>query len=78
MPDAYYFAYGTLLGVDEMRKYCPSADRMGVAFYAGHWLEFWAYETGTAGVGCHLVDAPGKSAYGVVYRVPQEELASHR
>jgi cation transport regulator ChaC len=73
--DPHYFGYGTLLGIEEMRRYCPSAEKVGVASYADHALEFWAYPSKPERVGCHLVEAWGVDAYGVVYRVPTEELA---
>ncbi|MEZ0071287.1 gamma-glutamylcyclotransferase family protein [Planotetraspora sp. GP83] len=69
----YYFGYGTLLGTDEMRKYCPGAEKVAVASFPGHRLEFWAYDENR--VGCHLAEAPGTTAYGVVYRVPDSEMA---
>lgn len=71
----YYFGYGTLLGTAEMQRYCPGAEKVAVASFPGHRLEFWAYDTEAGRVGCHLTEAPGTEAYGVVYRVPDSEMA---
>ncbi|MCT9934453.1 gamma-glutamylcyclotransferase [Planotetraspora sp. A-T 1434] len=71
----YYFGYGTLLGTEEMRKYCPGAEKIAVASFPDHRLEFWAYSDEAGRVGCHLAEAPGTNAYGVVYRVTDSEMA---
>lgn len=73
--DIHYFGYGTLLGIEEMRRYCPGAHKVGVGSYADHALEFWAYPGEPERVGCQLVEARGVDAYGVVYRVSKEEFS---
>ncbi|GHE27535.1 hypothetical protein GCM10017673_32150 [Streptosporangium violaceochromogenes] len=74
-PTTYYFGYGTLLKAEEMRKYCPGAEKVAIASFPGHRLEFHAYGEQADRVGCHLAEAPGTEAYGVVYRVPGPEMA---
>lgn len=71
-----YFAYGTLLGQDAMREYCPTAVPIAVAAYAGHQLEFRQYSDDSSRTGCNLAVTPGEDMYGVVYQVVPDELAN--
>lgn len=74
-PDfAYYFGYGTLLGTEAMREYCPTAEKVMVGAVADRRLEFWSYNEPEVRVGCHLAEAPGAQAYGVVYKVSDAEI----
>lgn len=70
---ASYFAYGTLLGTSAMQEYCPSAEPVAVACFAGHQLEFRHYSDEPTRCGCHI----GRSdddLYGVVYTLASEEM----
>jgi gamma-glutamylcyclotransferase len=70
-----YFAYGTLLGLDSMRRYCPSAKPFGLAFLSQHEIAFGRYGSGDLDGGCYYVPAPDSIMYGVLYQVPADELA---
>ena len=70
----YYFAYCTLLEVNEMRKFCPAAKPAGVRRLSGYKLCFRTYSPNPWEGGCSLEKAPGKDLYGVLYDVAPEEL----
>lgn len=73
--DAVYFAYGTLLHVDHMRAYCPSADPAGIMRLKGYRLGFARCRKDPAVGGCTLQEDPGNTMYGILYRLPAGELA---
>ncbi len=72
---AFYFAYGTLLDVDEMRRLCPSAKPVGVMELDGYELAFVTCSDGKNG-GCTLNSAPRTTLYGLQWQLPDDELAA--
>jgi gamma-glutamylcyclotransferase (GGCT)/AIG2-like uncharacterized protein YtfP len=64
-----YFAYCTLLDVDEMRRYCPSAVPTVVARLPGYRVGFARYSRGDSGGGCNLEEAPGEELVGLLYEM---------
>jgi gamma-glutamylcyclotransferase len=73
--DAVYFAYGTLLHVDHMRTYCPSADPVGIMRLKGYRLGFARCRKDPAVGGCTLQEDPGNTMFGILYSLPAAELA---
>lgn len=71
-----YFGYGTLLGTEAMRDYCPSAEPVAVANYPGHQLEFRQYSDDPERSGCHVNAADDLDMYGVVYSLTDEDMAT--
>ncbi len=69
-----YFAYCTLLDVDEMHKYCPSAQPIRIARLAGYRLTFATYGLDAARGGCNLEPAPGEELLGVLYELSPVEM----
>ncbi len=72
---AVYFAYGTLLDINGMRKYCPSAEPLGVMSLKGYRMGFALCGADPSVGGCTLVEDPGNMMYGILYRLPAKELA---
>jgi gamma-glutamylcyclotransferase len=72
---AVYFAYGTLLDINGMKKYCPSAESLGVMRFKGYRMGFALCGADPSVGGCTLVEDPGNTMYGVLYSLPAEELA---
>jgi hypothetical protein len=70
----HYFAYGTLLDVEYMRKLCPSARPVGVMRLDGYELGF-AKCADPSRAGCTLDPAPGASLWGVQYEISAEDAA---
>ncbi len=68
-----YFAYCTLLDVDEMRKFCPNARPTVVAQLTGYRVAFAHYGVDQPGGGCNLEVASGHRIYGLVYELSDEE-----
>lgn len=73
--DAVYFAYGTLLHVDHMRVYCPSAEPVGIMRLKGYRLGFARCRKDPTVGGCTLEADAGNTMLGILYRLPAEELA---
>lgn len=70
-----YFAYCTLMDLDTMRAYCPSAEPDGVVYLPDYELAFATYAPGDSRGGCTIRRKPGERLYGVVYTVPDEEAS---
>ena len=69
-----YFAYCTLLEVEGMRKYCPTAEPIGTARLPDYMLSFATYSASGTDGGCNLENAVGRETWGVLYEVTPEEL----
>lgn len=69
-----YFAYGTLLGADTMKQYCPGAVTLGVAAASDRSLGFSKYSEDPVAGGCDLLSAPGEVTFGVLYQLADEEM----
>ncbi len=70
-----YFAYGSNMNWEQMQARCSSASFVAVARLADHRL---AFTRRSVSRGCGVADAvpePGHSLWGVVYQVPESELA---
>jgi gamma-glutamylcyclotransferase (GGCT)/AIG2-like uncharacterized protein YtfP len=72
---AVYFAYGTLLDISGMKKYCPSAEPLGVMSLKGYRMGFALCGADPSVGGCTLVEDPESTMYGVLYSLPAKELA---
>ena len=72
---AVYFAYGTLLDINGMKKYCPSAESLGVMSLKGYQMGFAVCGADPSVGGCTLVEDSDNTMYGVLYSLPANELA---
>ena len=73
--DAVYFAYGTLLDINGMKRYCPSAKPLGVMSLKGYRMGFALCGADPSVGGCTLVEDATNTMYGVLYSLPAKELA---
>ena len=71
--EVIYFAYGTLLELDEIHKYCPAAESLGVFRLTGYRLGFAACGPDPSVGGCTLEKDPGNTMYGILYKMPLTE-----
>ena len=71
--EVVYFAYGTLLELDEIHKYCPTAEALGVFRLKGFRLGFAACGPDPSSGGCTLVEDPNNTMYGLLYKMPLNE-----
>ncbi len=71
-----YFAYCTLLDLNEMKKYCPAALVTGVGRLRGYRLTFATYHTGSTGGGCQLEPEPSGEIFGVLYELNAGDAAN--
>ena len=69
-----YFAYGTLLDIDEMTRFCPSAKSLGLMRLLDHKLKFSFCKKNSDQGGCNLESYPGNIMYGILYEMPKKEL----
>ena len=67
--EAIYFAYGTLLELAEMHKYCPSAKSVGIFRLKGYRLGFKACGPDPTRGGCTLVNVPDNIMHGILYKM---------
>lgn len=68
-----YFAYGTLLDLEAMRRNCPTAQPSGIHTLTGYRLGFATCAKDTAHGGCTLDEDPKGVIYGLLYRLPKAE-----
>lgn len=73
--EAVYFAYGTLLLLSHMREFCPSAEPSGIMRLKGYRLGFAKCKQDPSIGGCTLAEDASNTVYGILYRLPAEELA---
>lgn len=69
-----YFAYGSMMDWDEIRRTCPSARFVAVAFLPDHQLQFTRRSFSR---GCGVADAvpcAGKEVWGVIYDISESDL----
>jgi len=71
-----YFAYGSNLNPEQMRLRCPSHKVVGLGALRDHRLAFPLTSHDWGGGVASLVPAHGSSAWGVVYELSDDDLAS--
>ncbi len=71
---AVYFAYGTLLDINEMNRLCPSAKSLGLMKLKDYKLSFSFCKKNSDQGGCDLESCPGNIMYGILYEMPKKEL----
>lgn len=69
----YYFAYGSNLNVEQMRRRCPGAHLIGSAYWEGHRLAFRGSKTGAY---LTVIPAEGYSVPIGVWDVDRDDLKS--
>lgn len=69
-----YFAYGTLLDSQYMRKFCPSAEPVGVMTLDGYEMGF-ATCSDPSRAGCTLHPKAGAKTLGVLYDLSADDMA---
>lgn len=70
----HYFAYGTLLDIDYLHRFCPSARAIGVMRLDGYEMGF-AKCADPSRAGCTLDAVPGGTVWGVQYELSDEDMA---
>ncbi len=71
--ESIYFAYGTLLELTEIHRFCPNAESAGVFRLEGYRLGFAACGPDPSIGGCTLVKDPDNTMYGVLYKMSLKE-----
>lgn len=71
--EVIYFAYGTLLELDEIHKYCPTAESLGVFRLKDYRLGFAACGPDPGTGGCTLTKDSDNTMYGLLYKMPLNE-----
>ena len=70
-----YFAYASFLSSDVLRRHCPSARFASRAYLPNFKVDF-TYMSKTYNCGVASIEpSPGEMARGVVYEVPDDEMA---
>jgi gamma-glutamylcyclotransferase len=71
-----YFAYGSNLDADQMRRRCPGARRLGTAMLRGYVLEFCGHSRRWGGGVANVRPARAGLVRGVVYSLTRDDLAA--
>jgi gamma-glutamylcyclotransferase (GGCT)/AIG2-like uncharacterized protein YtfP len=71
----HYYAYGSNLSTRYVRKYCPSATFVMKADLPNFRVEFRHYSQNRQGGISSIIEAPGELVQGVIYEIPEEEIA---
>lgn len=74
--DQLIFAYGSMMHSGEIRRRCPSARFVARAVFPDRRLHFPRASVLRAGGVAGLEHTPGELAWGVVWSIPTEEVAS--
>lgn len=72
-----YFAYGSNMDRERIRKRCPSATILGLGILEEYKLVFNTVGNKAEGKGggiANIIPSPGHVVYGVLYRIPKKEL----
>jgi gamma-glutamylcyclotransferase len=69
-----YFAYGSNIHPDQMRRHVPDARAVGPAKLEGHRLAFSLYSTGWGGGVANLEPDPRAHTWGVLWEMPDEGI----
>ena len=69
----YYFAYGSNMLSERMRSRIPDAEIVGIAFLSG-WKFVWDKISKDNSAKANLMAEEGTMVWGVVYRLPEEEI----
>ncbi len=72
----FYFAYGTTLEPDEMRRRCPGCVAIGLAALHERRLVFPQYSSRWEGGVAGLAPAHGEIVWGALYAVTEADLAA--
>ncbi|MDX1510610.1 MAG: gamma-glutamylcyclotransferase family protein [Nitriliruptorales bacterium] len=71
---AYYFAYGSNLSAEQMRRRCPAAVALGVARLADHRLAFTRWSPVWRGGVADVVPSAGAAVWGLLWQLTDEDL----
>jgi hypothetical protein len=71
----HYFAYGSNLDAEQMRRRCPSAQPVGRARLRHHRLDFTHLSARWRGGAADVVPHSGESVWGILYDLATPDLA---
>lgn len=71
----FHFAYGSNLSPGFLRSHCPSASFVMKAYLPNFRVEFRFYSERRRGGISTIIAYPGELTRGVIYEVPEEEMA---
>jgi len=71
---SYYYAYGSNLDLQQMKRRCPHASEVGTGMVYGWALRFVGWSSGWGGSVADIERCHGEVVAGVVYELPFAEL----
>ncbi|MDH4122757.1 MAG: gamma-glutamylcyclotransferase [Thermoplasmata archaeon] len=72
----HYFAYGSNLDIEQMKRRCPESELIGPASLEGYKLAFTFYSTGWRGGVADILIDDRNEVWGVVYALTDSDLES--
>jgi gamma-glutamylcyclotransferase (GGCT)/AIG2-like uncharacterized protein YtfP len=70
----HYFAYGSNLDAEQMRRRCPTSRPMGRALLSHHRLDFTHLSARWRGGAADVVPHSGESVWGILYELALRDL----
>jgi gamma-glutamylcyclotransferase len=71
-----YFAYASNMAPEVIARLCPQHRYLGVACLADHRLAFTRRSVKTGTGVADIIEAPGETVWGVLYKIADDELAA--
>lgn len=69
-----YFAYGSNLSINQMRRRCPNSTLLKKGCLRGYRLAFTLYSSGWGGGVADIVVDPDNEVWGLIYELSTEDL----
>ena len=70
-----YFAYGSNLSLDQMKRRCPGSEMVDVGYIEDHELGFTAFASRWNGGVADIIERKGSVVWGLVYSITIEDLS---
>lgn len=74
--DQVYFAYGSNMNLEQMKKRCPSAQPIGIAVLADHQICFTHFSKKWDSAVADIKHCAGKQVWGILYLLSSEDLSN--
>jgi hypothetical protein len=70
----YYFAYGSNMDLEQMRRRCPDSKLAGVAVLEDHQIGFTRFSVNRNSAVADVLVSPGRQVWGILYEVSTADL----
>ncbi len=71
----YYFAYGSNMNQEQMKKRCPNSRFIKRAYLEGYRFVYDGYSSTRKGAVANIIEKEGSLVWGALYEITQDELS---